>query len=225
MRWASRAHWRTSWSAVASCRPCASADASSSPSVRSRTWSSTPVPQRCDLGTATSARYQHPVAQPHVDANRLPAGLRDVVDNAIARPSWRAPSFRRPSAARGGVLAGEIGEAEDEAEVMPLALLRNSNPAPDCCPTHTSTPSTGVLRNRLVVSDAGRQPPWCMSTTSQRPVTCPPGAPRLPLRRTTRHSPCAAGPGGQRESRLPVSPTSCLHAIGATRRIRSSSRV
>lgn len=64
-----------------------------------------------------------PVAQPHVDAERLPAALGDVVDNAIGSAELEgvvmSDAHRQLAAA---FLTGEIDEAEYEAEALALAL-------------------------------------------------------------------------------------------------------
>jgi Antitoxin VbhA len=63
------------------------------------------------------------VAQPYVDAERLPAALREIVDGAVGSAELEGVTIsddhRRLAAA---FLTGQIDEAEYEAEALALAL-------------------------------------------------------------------------------------------------------
>jgi Antitoxin VbhA len=63
------------------------------------------------------------MAQSHVDAERLPAALREIVDNAVGSAELEGVAIsddhRRLAAT---FLTGQIDEAEYEAEALALAL-------------------------------------------------------------------------------------------------------
>jgi hypothetical protein len=81
------------------------------------------VPPGCAPVLSQEVGRLHPVAQPHVDTERLPAALRDVIDNAMGSAELEgvavSDAHRQLAAA---FLTGQIDETAYQAEALALAL-------------------------------------------------------------------------------------------------------